>query len=1014
MGVDDGGRVVQPALLRSIVESFALVFAARRSLRSEGTLFSDKEYGRFSRSLRQTAATLRQYAREGGLKAGVKYHLDVLMVKVLRSNELPNRPSFVPEGSGGNLFQGWIGTMIRRALHRRDIQFIYSIQKGCPQGWAAAPADLVFQSLVDHRNTIGRAPVTTPSRVLSWISRLSSTIFQAEVPSYPAQFFSLDGGEPGPEIFEDLPTSRFFEVRASQYENLVHLETIEDPDVSRSRIVPTGRSCRQVSRGDGGKASLFPRAGDPTSKVSKVGILRDVFQSIVDHRAQLWASSWRMLTCGVVVQHEQWTKQYRQEMAAYTLMFGLSPDSVTRREVERDFGSRVATESDREVKEKSFVASILTERFFVRENFPGTLAQEKPVGSHQEALVMNACKVVPLCEAGLKIRVITVGDGPRDNLLQPIQSFMLGCWKSTSYSTMKAEDSDLSNRVTRVDRSFRDLISGSLTLQDYLIPDEVESSPRLWFFTSKEKKLLGKMNEDEWLELFSSFSELFGPEGDDRVDWMSGDYKAATDNLNPDTTLTAIAALRGHNAALARASFLPGKVSYPPGYVEDPDCDCAICLGADPGEGCSRNQSIPPVLLRNGQLMGHPLSFPLLCVINLATFMATLESWLQGDDSLHRKVLAVFLAETVMINGDDIATLMPQTMLSHWQLTTRSAGLLPSPGKCYFSYDCVQINSQLFRRFDGGMRRQEYLNQRLTSGVSVKTGFSMASPTEIARELSRISLATRWVASTIPIAMARWSKPYWSMRVNKTIVKPNWYLPVHLGGVGLSLDLAPPQLRITRAQRLLAALFVHDVKNGDGLLSLYRLTGGQQPLSGLRLLQRILPVAFLYGDGADQDPRLRSDQWLAIFSLLANYAGDVDYLTDMELVRCAIPENWRLKPMTKASIFEHWTMRLFRKPSGTLPPVPPFPPLRIDALQRSLFNSDGSLLPHDQWSQRIQEEDPALALTLAPVRTPVLGHFSPKQIAKHFGTFQIARQALERKAALDLARAPQAAFSHRA
>jgi len=57
-----------------------------------------------------------------------------------------------------------------------------------------------------------------------------------------------------------------------------------------------------------------------------------------------------------------------------------------------------------------------------------------------------------------------------------------------------------------------------------------------------------------------------------------------------------------------------------------------------------------------------------------------------------------------------------------------------------------------------------------------------------------------WTKCIIPSVFKRWK--------NDGPFKPNWYLPVHLGGYGMGLDLSPSTWNVTRNQRQMARLFL--------------------------------------------------------------------------------------------------------------------------------------------------------------------------------------------------------------
>lgn len=85
----------------------------------------------------------------------------------------------------------------------------------------------------------------------------------------------------------------------------------------------------------------------------------------------------------------------------------------------------------------------------------------------------------------------------------------------------------------------------------------------------------------------------------------------------------------------------------------------------------------------NGQLMGHILSFPILCLANYIIFKYT---YFKMDREAPR----------VLINGDDILFCCTKEEYKEWCHYTREVGLIPSLGKNLFQTDIAQINSVLF------------------------------------------------------------------------------------------------------------------------------------------------------------------------------------------------------------------------------------------------------------------------------------------------------------------------------
>lgn len=91
---------------------------------------------------------------------------------------------------------------------------------------------------------------------------------------------------------------------------------------------------------------------------------------------------------------------------------------------------------------------------------------------------------------------------------------------------------------------------------------------------------------------------------------------------------------------------------------------------------------------KNGQLMGSPLSFPILCIVNAAVGRRSYE--LYSGKTLRVRDCPM------LINGDDFAGRSCPEHYRIWQSLVRQIGWSLSPGKSYFSREFVQINSRTF------------------------------------------------------------------------------------------------------------------------------------------------------------------------------------------------------------------------------------------------------------------------------------------------------------------------------
>lgn len=146
--------------------------------------------------------------------------------------------------------------------------------------------------------------------------------------------------------------------------------------------------------------------------------------------------------------------------------------------------------------------------------------------------------------------------------------------------------------------------------------------------------------------------------------FVSGDYEAATDNIHLWCTKHAAERM------LERTKFiLPPHLQKYEKFLR--------CLAVHSLTSVAVGKDFIPVI--RGQMMGHILSFPLLCLINRAV-----------------TVLAVPRNRFMRVNGDDILFPASQVEYNHWKQTTTYAGLKFSLGKNYYSRDVATVNSEVF------------------------------------------------------------------------------------------------------------------------------------------------------------------------------------------------------------------------------------------------------------------------------------------------------------------------------
>nr|UJQ92690.1 MAG: putative RNA-dependent RNA polymerase [Narnaviridae sp.] len=204
--------------------------------------------------------------------------------------------------------------------------------------------------------------------------------------------------------------------------------------------------------------------------------------------------------------------------------------------------------------------------------------------------------------------------------------------------------------------------------------------------------------------------------GLDFDEFVSGDYSAATDGLSQQiNSLCLEEALGGVGATeaereICRAVMGNHVIHYVRGLGKDWQFDANHACSF-PGALKTEEHKIEQT---NGQLMGSPLSFPILCAINLAAFWLALEEYTGRSFSIEQL--------PVKVNGDDILFKANGTFYPVWKKWTNLAGFTLSLGKNYISRSFVTINSEGYHadliRGRLRLRKLGFLNLSLLYGGS--------------------------------------------------------------------------------------------------------------------------------------------------------------------------------------------------------------------------------------------------------------------------------------------------------
>jgi len=217
------------------------------------------------------------------------------------------------------------------------------------------------------------------------------------------------------------------------------------------------------------------------------------------------------------------------------------------------------------------------------------------------------------------------------------------------------------------------------------------------------------------------------------------------------------------------------------------------------------------VQMKNGQLMGNPLSFVFLCIANLSTLMRTFEgSGIPADE------LDAF------INGDDIYFKIPDEteewpleggpmkLYHDWKSNAADLNLNLSLGKNLVSKKLAMINNVMIT-VEG--EEVQYLRTALSLGHRVKSDAAVDAMTMPAIE-DKLWLAVNPEASLELILnfRKRFKSKLMSVRVKgMRSFQPNWFFPKALGGYGLKNYTGTP-IEASVQQRKVAGYLMRDPK----------------------------------------------------------------------------------------------------------------------------------------------------------------------------------------------------------
>jgi hypothetical protein len=269
---------------------------------------------------------------------------------------------------------------------------------------------------------------------------------------------------------------------------------------------------------------------------------------------------------------------------------------------------------------------------------------------------------------------------------------------------------------------------------------------------------------------------------DDGESYCSADYDAATDKLKMQATQVCI------DRILANLGWSFLHPQYAELYMCVKECLAPAIIWYPDGEILRQ---------KGGQLMGNPLSFPLLCIINLSCYMRLRrfpekENWR-------------YMRTRMFVNGDDIVFRGSEEDFRLFKEFAGDVGLVINTSKTYIHKKYYLLNSVL------GIKGSTvgYYNRALALGHRVKS--------EPLRLISQARLVQAQLLEGNPPEFQKklMSIFYRTLRtkmgqiIPNTKYHPSYFLPKRFGGLGLQ-ELSGKQFYLTNRQRAVATYLLQN------------------------------------------------------------------------------------------------------------------------------------------------------------------------------------------------------------
>lgn len=308
----------------------------------------------------------------------------------------------------------------------------------------------------------------------------------------------------------------------------------------------------------------------------------------------------------------------------------------------------------------------------------------------------------------------------------------------------------------------------------------------------------------------SQFPDLVG-------DWKfhSGDYASATDNFKMFWSKYIWDLI---------CSF--GQI---PNWLRRIGVKCLVAhkiVYSEPGGVDVRDQV-------NGQSMGSPISFPVLCILNAALCSMSFKQAMYPDHSqnvegknwadieeeeeainspLSQRLMKIRWSKVPMlINGDDCLNAFTLRAKRRWEYLADFSGLTPSVGKTYYSDKFLQINSQCWMpsRLAGvyDLEIVPYLNYALLSSRSAR-GSEPREWWDLPAMLKEWYKCCEGSGRLDRVQALETFIHYHMRRLEQVPRNMSWFLPSDLGGLGLEPD-GKSEVNVDFRQRQVATMLLN-------------------------------------------------------------------------------------------------------------------------------------------------------------------------------------------------------------